>query len=186
MNMNNLSDNELWSEVAADEPGAFVILYNRHWKKLFRTASFYLKDSVYAEEVVHDVFVVLWERRKHLQITNFESYLVITARYHIYKKLKAAKISPIDYIEEYQDLQTDQTVISTTQKLVQEDFETELKVYLSGVPKRCSEIFLLSRVKELSNTEIATFLGISRCTVENQITYALKYLRNQLRKKPSL
>jgi RNA polymerase sigma-70 factor (ECF subfamily) len=186
MNMDNLSDNELWDEVTTDEPGAFVILYNRHWKKLFRTASFYLKDPAYAEEIVHDVFVVLWERRKHLKITNFQSYLVITARYHIYKKLKAAKISPIEYVEEYKDLAADQTDVSTTQKLVQEDFETELKVYLSGVPKRCSEIFLLSRVNHLSNTEIATFLGISRCTVENQITHALKYLRNQFSKKPSL
>jgi RNA polymerase sigma-70 factor (family 1) len=177
--MNRMSDNELWSQVTADDGDAFVNLYNRYCRQLFKTASFYLKDSSLAEEIVHDVFVVLWQRRKFLKINNFQSYILITTRYHVYKKLKEAKISPIEYIDAYEEV-AESTFNSSTDKLIQEDFELELNEYLKGLPKRCSEIFVLSRVKELSNTEIATFLGIKRVTVENQITHALKYLRRYL------
>lgn len=181
--MNSISDDDLWLQVTADNADAFAGLYKRYSGQLLKTAGFYLKDCSLAEELVHDVFVVLWQRRKFLKINNFQSYILITTRYHVYKKLKEAKISPIEYIEAYSEVAEHIQPQTSTDKLVQEDFETELKDHLKGLPKRCAEIFMLSRVKELSNTEIATFLGIKRCTVENQITYALKYLRNFLADK---
>ena len=185
--MSSQSDSELWSRVIADDGEAFVQLYNRYSQQLYKTANFYLKDSSLAEEIVHDVFVVLWQRRAFLKINSFPSYILITTRYHVFKKLKEAKISPIDYIEGYEELPDSPGGELPTYKLSQEDFETELKGYLQGVPKRCSEIFLLSRIKQLSNAEIASFLGIKRVTVENQITHALKYLRTVLsHKSPGL
>ena len=183
MNSVDLSDQELWLQVTADSNSAFVILYNRHWKTLLKTAHFYLKDTSLAEEVVHDVYVVLWNRRKYLKIESFQNYIYITARYHVFKKLKEAKRSQIDYVEEYRELSANITFSGTTEKLLEEDFETELKTHLNGLPKRCVEIFLLSRINQLSNTEIAERLGISRFTVENQITHALKHLRTQISSK---
>lgn len=127
--------------------------------------------------------MVLWDRRTFLKIENFKSYIHVTARYHVFIKLKAAKVSPIDYVEAYTENSSDITTSEITEKLLQEDFETELKAYLEKSPKRCAEIFLLSRVKHLSNTEIAELLGISKFTVENQITHALKYIRTQINLK---
>jgi RNA polymerase sigma-70 factor (family 1) len=181
--MNSISDDDLWLQVTTDDEDAFAGLYNRYSAQLLKTAAFYLKDCSMAEELVHDVFVVLWQRRKFLKIKNFQSYILITTRYHVYKKLKEAKISPIEYIETYKETYQTTPFQTSTERLVQEDFETELKDYLKVLPKRCSEIFMLSRVNELSNTEIATFLGIKRCTVENQITHALKHLRSYLTNK---
>ncbi|MET4142118.1 sigma-70 family RNA polymerase sigma factor [Pedobacter sp. UYP1] len=183
MNKSSLSDQELWAEVTAGDSSAFVILYNRHWGKLYQTACFYLKDKSLAEEIVHDIYVVLWDRREFLKIENFQSYIHMTARYHVFKKLKAAKISPIDYIEAYTENSSRTANSEITEKLLQEDFETELKAYLEKLPKRCAEIFLLSRIKQLSNTEIAELLGISKFTVENQITHALKYIRSKINLK---
>jgi RNA polymerase sigma-70 factor (family 1) len=184
MNINNLSDQELWVHVTTDNSSAFVVLYNRYWNRLFKSASFHLKDSSLAEEVVHDVFVVLWNRRKFLVVHSFEKYIQVTARYHVLKKLKSLKSSIIDYIEDYAEHRTPVNFSTTTEKIKQEDFETELKTYLKGLPKRCAEIFVLSRVNHLTNKEIAESFGISKFTVENQITYALKYLRTQITHKP--
>lgn len=183
MNKSSLSDQELWAEVTADNSSAFVILYNRHWGKLYQTACFYLKDKSLAEEIVHDIYVVLWDRRAFLKIENFQRYIHVAARYHVFKKLKAAKISPIDYVETYIENPSSIIASEITEKLLQEDFETELKAYLEKLPKRCAEIFLLSRVKHLSNSEIAELLEISKFTVENQITHALKYIRTQINLK---
>jgi RNA polymerase sigma-70 factor (family 1) len=184
MNNSNLSDIELWNKVVSDDSGAFALLYERHWASLFKTAEYYAKDPNLAEEIVHDVFVVLWQRRKHLNINNFKSYIFITTRYHVLRQIKAGKISPITYVENYQESSNIQVSDKVTEKISQSDFEIELNSLLTGLPKRCVEIFYLSRVNQLSNQEIANTFGITKPSVENQITHALKYIRNKLVHKP--
>jgi len=68
---------------------------------------------------------------------------------------------------------------------VVEDLEaTELQVKINEViaslPDRCRTIFCLSRLENLSHKEIASQLDISTKTIENQITKALKIMRNQI------
>jgi RNA polymerase sigma-70 factor (family 1) len=172
-----LTDNELWDAVVADSSRAFVVLYNRYWKKLYKTANYYLKDETAAEEITHDVFVTLWTRRKHLKINSFQNYIHVTARYHVFKYLKAARINCVEYMEQFTETE-DMVVYNTADsKLGYESFETELAQILKELPRRCQEIFWLSRVENLSNDEIAGKLNISKRTVENQITQALRYLR---------
>jgi RNA polymerase sigma-70 factor (ECF subfamily) len=62
-------------------------------------------------------------------------------------------------------------------RIKNQEFLMELSEYLEKLPKRCQEIFYMSRIDNLSNQEIAGRLGISKRTVENQITMALKHLR---------
>ncbi|MBB6109973.1 RNA polymerase sigma-70 factor [Mucilaginibacter lappiensis] len=172
-----LTDSELWDAVVADSSRAFVVLYNRYWKKLYKTVCYYLKDESAAEEITHDVFVVLWTRRKHLKINSFQNYIHVTARYHVFKHLKAARINGVEYIEQFAETEDMMVYNTADSKLSYESFETELAQILKELPRRCQEIFWLSRVQNLSNDEIADRLNISKRTVENQITQALKYLR---------
>lgn len=48
------------------------------------------------------------------------------------------------------------------------------------LPKRCREVFILSRFGGLSNPEIAKHLGISRSTVEKHIMAAIATVRDSL------
>ncbi len=180
MNCDNLSDLELWNKVVSDDADAFASLYDRHWSTLFKTAGYYTQDQNLAEEIVHDIFVTLWQRRKYLRINNFRNYVFIATRYHVIRHIKAGRISPITYVDRYEEHMVEQPNVKSTEKISQSDFEIELKTMLNGLPKRCSEIFYLSRVNQLSNHEIAESLGISKPTVENQITHALKFLRNKM------
>jgi len=181
-----LTDDELWKAVALNDARALTVLYNRYWKKLYKTAEYYLKDSDIAEQVVHDVFVVLWKRRAYLNIKNFANYIHITARYHVFKQLKAKKLSPIEYIESYEDLETENSYNKAEAKLNYRDFENRLAECLEPLPKRCREIFWLSRIENLSNEEIAEKFGISKRTVENQITAALRHIRSSLQENPAI
>src|SRR5687768_404229 len=101
--MSQLTDKELWDQVGLDSSKAFHVLYNRHWKKIYKTCCHYMKDNTTAEEITHDLFVVLWTRRHFLKIENFQNYLHVAARYHVFKFLKAAKINCIEYIDAYQE-----------------------------------------------------------------------------------
>ncbi|MBE9468463.1 MAG: sigma-70 family RNA polymerase sigma factor [Bacteroidetes bacterium] len=51
---------------------------------------------------------------------------------------------------------------------------------IENLPPKCKEIFLLSRKNELTYTQIANELDITRKTVENQMGIALKKLRDKL------
>ena len=48
---------------------------------------------------------------------------------------------------------------------------------IDKLPTKCKQVFLLSRMHEMSYKEIAELMDISPKTVENQIGIALKFLR---------
>ncbi len=173
-----LSDETLWIATQNNDYRAFHTLFNRYWKKLHSTVLHYINDSEIAEQVVQDVFVVLWKRREHLKIEKFASYIHVTARYHVFKELKAKKKTVISYVDDYQSYDDGATTNMGELRLDYKDFENQVGNFLSPLPKRCREIFWLSRVENLSNDEIAEKFGISKRSVENQITIALKHIRN--------
>ncbi|MEO3407711.1 RNA polymerase sigma-70 factor [Mucilaginibacter sp. CAU 1740] len=175
---NKLTDNELWAAVASDSSRAFVVLYNRYWHKLYQSAKKYLKDDTAAEEIVHDVFVALWQKRHTSNIIDFQKYILVTTRYHVYKRMRALATEKVEYREELPEYPALAAVNEVDIKLGYEDLQTELGNVLKQLPRRCQEIFWMSRVENLSNDEIAERLHISKRTVENQITIALKFLRS--------
>ena len=61
-----------------------------------------------------------------------------------------------------------------------EELEKILNTSIEQLPERCRAIFMLSKNDKLSNNQIANQLGISVKTVENQMTIALKKLREAL------
>jgi RNA polymerase sigma-70 factor (ECF subfamily) len=176
MNRSQLSDENLWEAIVMDDSRAFAELYNRYWKRLYKTALYYLKDQEAAQQILNDVFVVLWNRRQHLHIESFANYLFITTKYHVFKALHAAKSVTVEYVEEYQE-QAEHSMNEAEKKSNYNDLLYDLDQYLQGLPKRCKEIFWMSRIENLSNQEIAARFGISKRTVENQITHASKHLK---------
>lgn len=172
-----LTDSQLWCSIAMDDAGAFSVLFDRYWSKLYATAYRYLKDEELCEEIVHDVFLSIWNNRKTLSIESFQNYLISSARYQVYKKQKAIKKSPLSLVADYPEDNVTTCNNNGAEKLVTLDMQYEIDECLKQLPKRCLEIFMLSRYDHLSNDEIAQRLHISKRSVENQITNALKLLR---------
>ena len=65
-------------------------------------------------------------------------------------------------------------------ELLGEDIRLALKEAVGKLPERCREVFIMSKIEELSNKEIAEKLDISVKTVEAQMTKALTRLRVEL------
>ncbi|MBK6932798.1 MAG: sigma-70 family RNA polymerase sigma factor [Saprospirales bacterium] len=57
---------------------------------------------------------------------------------------------------------------------------------ISQLPEKCRLVFSLSRFEHLSHREISTRLGISVKTIENQITKAMRLLREAMIKHTHL
>jgi RNA polymerase sigma-70 factor (ECF subfamily) len=60
------------------------------------------------------------------------------------------------------------------------EFDTRLQAVLSDLPSGCRTVFLMSRMEDMSNRQIAESMGISLKAVEKQITKALKILKFKL------
>jgi len=176
-----LSDSDLWKEIVNDDYRAFTVLFERYWFVLYKTAGKYIKDQELCEEAVHDLFLNIWNRRKYLDIQDFNSYLKTSVRYQVYRILKKYKTSAITYVDEYPEELVLAHENAGDKKIQYNDLEMELEDCLKPLPKRTAEIFLLSRKDHLSNAEIAERLGISKRSVENQITNALKFLKTHYR-----
>jgi RNA polymerase sigma-70 factor (ECF subfamily) len=66
-------------------------------------------------------------------------------------------------------------------RYVESELRLAINQSLDKLPPRCREIFKLSRFEGKSNQEIASQLGISKRTVELQVSNALSLLRQELK-----
>jgi RNA polymerase sigma-70 factor (ECF subfamily) len=179
---NTAADAVLWLAVQQDDRAAFRKLFDRYGGSMFQTAQNILRDKEASETIVHDIFLQLWLRRGHLQIQHFRQYIISATRYHVYKELKARK-APGRLHHTGAELESAGPVTSNggEERMTEQNVRSMLQQHLNALPKRCREIFLLSREQHLSNQEIADRLNISKRSVENQITYALQHLRVHLK-----
>ena len=178
-----ITDHELWERIVKDNEQAFATLFYRYSSKIYRSAYSRIRDSVACEQIVHDLFITLWTNRNTLKIESFNAYLLSATRYRVYKHLIANKSIPLEFKEnmDAEDYSKYANVNSGYDKVVYEELESDIEFCLKGLPKRSREIFVMSRQQFLSNDEIAAELGISKRTVENQLTNALRHLRYSLK-----
>lgn len=142
-------------------------------------AYYILKDSDAAEDVCQDVFLKLWDKRAEWhQIESMEGYLVQMARNRALNIIESTKREEELVIA----LETD-TISLSLQDIDYQDNTIHEKIALavSQLAPQTRLIFSLSRFEGLTNDEIATHLGISKRTVETQISSALKRFRTDLR-----
>lgn len=187
MNHPQQTDEDLFAAVKRHDKKAFNQLYDRYWEVVYKKAFSYLHDTGVCMGIVNDIFVNIWEKREMLNIITFKNYLTSAARYRVYNSIKANSSSPLKYVEDYENLDDLSVVYNNAESNFQVDeLSTDLDKLLDKLPARCKEIFLLSRVSQLTNAEIAERLSISKRAVENQISLAVKYLKPHFKHYPTV
>lgn len=174
-----LTDLQLVNLLKEDDETAFTEIYGRYAENLTGFASsklFSLEDS---RDVIHDVFVKLWEERKHLKIDrNLEAYLFTLIRYRIIDKIRK-NITREDYAGMVMKLSVTEEA-EVEKQIAAKEVKHKIDEALDKLSPRLKEIYLLSREENLSISEIAVRLKISEQTVKNQLSFALKQLRQSL------
>jgi RNA polymerase sigma-70 factor (ECF subfamily) len=157
---------------------AFNTLYKEYSGRLYRFALGYLKSEAEAEELVQEVFTIIWERRADLkEELSFKSFL-FTIAFNIIRKHFRTKC----YLSGYLKTETgDDLDMQTSQKITYDSLYQYLTGLVNQLPGRRKEIFIKSRLDGLSIKEIAEDMKISHKTVENQLTVALKFIRTNLK-----
>jgi RNA polymerase sigma-70 factor (ECF subfamily) len=147
-----------------------------------------LKSRELAEEVVSDILIEVWARRKSLaQIEDLKMYLYISVRNKALRKLKQLRRSSmlsLDEVEvDFASMDQNAESILLTQELA-----SDIENAIQQLPQRCKLIFKLAKEDQLKYKEIAVLLNISVKTIDQQIAIALRKISEVLhisRKKPS-
>lgn len=151
-------------------------LFKEYFKPLCGFAVKYVADLDDAKNIVHEVFVSLWEKWGSFESdTNYRAYLYTAVRNRCHNHLRDRKTTVgIEAI-------THQAA-DPGQELETKELQQEIDFAIQTLPEKCRMIFEMSRFEGLKYTEIADRMGISVKTVEAQMTKALSLLRDQLGK----
>jgi len=137
-------------------------------------------DENTCQDLAQEVFVELWRKRSEIDIhTSLRAYLHRAAVNRALNYLKTSRRFVFDEPERL--VRTpDTSAVDIDTKEKQETLEAQLHAAIDTLPEKCRVVFSLSRFEQLSHREIAEKLDISIKTIENQITKAMKILRETL------
>ncbi|MDO6801466.1 sigma-70 family RNA polymerase sigma factor [Wenyingzhuangia sp. 1_MG-2023] len=176
--LHDLSDDKLLFLIKKGNELAFKVIYNKYWKRLFTYTYNILNDRGLAEDVLHEIFTNIWFKRDEIKIESLEKYLFVAAKNKSISMLRKVKFSKLDEIM-IENLTLEPEVENHIDSLYLKNLLEKVTIDL---PKRCKEIFYMSRYDDYSNEEIAEYFKISQRTVENQLYLALKHIRTSIKR----
>ena len=175
----SLSDYELTALLKAGDRMAFTEIYDRYFWVLHSHAYKWMRNREETRDVIHELFLALWEKRDSLSFERgLLSYLSAAARNRIFnllshKRVESEYLTSLNNFMNHGNCLTDHLV---REKQLMEIIEHEI----ANMPGKMREVFELSRKENLSHREIARQLNISEQTVRKHVQHALKILRLKL------
>lgn len=168
---------EAVKKVKANDRLAMNLLYTRYAKEML-TLSYRITNNLDdAEDVIQESFLSSFHKINQLKDPKYYSFWL--KRIVLNNSLKVVKnkiyLKPIDE-EDIEDVQEEDKWYESIK------FETINKT-IQNLPNGCREILTLYLLDEFKHKEIAEILNISVSTSKSQYRYALKLLKEQLRKK---
>jgi RNA polymerase sigma-70 factor (ECF subfamily) len=159
---------------------AFDSLYQMYAHRLYAFCKTYTKQSDDAKDIVQEAFLHLWQVRESIRAeASLQSLLFTMVRNRALNYLAARVNSPVfeDYVDYANELAVD---ADGDRRMEYTEFMHKVDDEVEQLPASQRNIFRLSRLECMSNKEIAERLSLSEQTVKNQLTKALKQLRERL------
>jgi len=182
------NDPALVDRLKQGDESAFTELYDQYHRAIYFYILDYVKAPQIAEDLVHEVFMKIWEIREQLTITtSFSGYIyrmchnkAIDALQHIAKdeKLRQEVLQWLEPQLQEKDQQLKEHRVVYYERIYQEA--------IAALSPQRRKVFLLCREQGKSYEEAAAELGITRNTVKEHMGEALHFLRNYLLKKGDL
>ena len=156
----------------------FDDLFRYNYRPLCLYALHYIQDIDLSEDIVQESYAALWEKlQEDAHILNRKSYLYMMVRNRCLDHLRKKGI-PTESLKPYD------TYGIIDDDDAQERAQTEARMWtaIDSLPEKCREVFILSKRDGLKYEEIAEELNLSVNTVRNQISKALKVLKEGVHK----
>ncbi len=173
------TDREILRRIRKGDLGQFESLFRSSYASLVAYAITILKDRYSAEEIVQELFYVLWRDREKISIvTSLNGYLfrsVYNRSMHMIEHQKVVLRHAEEYRRQpYTSHEDPLEILKFT------ELNEKVALIMERLPERCARIFCMNRFEGRKYSEIAEELSISVKTVEANMGKALKEFRKEL------
>jgi len=183
-----INENECqYNAIRKGDLKAFESFYLKYQPRLFVYGVGILNNEDEVMDLVQEAFISFWENREHI----LSDYSVIAYLYKIFhsKCLKYLRMnSVVTEFSNLSELKVQEIEISyynhednLLNSIYMHDLEDLYDKTIQKLPEQCREIFMLNKQEEMRSAEIASKLGLSVRTVENQIYRAIRIVREEMK-----
>ncbi|MBO9562440.1 MAG: RNA polymerase sigma-70 factor [Niastella sp.] len=160
----------------------FQEAFHSYYEQLCRYAFALTKEYDSSEDIVQEVFLRVWEKKQELIGTKELNFYVFGAvRNNCLSFLEKKRKNMVSELKGQEV--ADAPMERDPEKESGKDYNTLLQEALQQLPPKCREVFVLSRISDLTYQQISETLDISVKTVENHMGKALRILRTFIRGK---
>ncbi len=178
------NDKILKGELEKGNHQALVFLMDTYHHLLCLYVYSLSNDYEESQDIVQNVFIKLWERRRKIQsVKSIKSFLYKSVYNEFIDQWRKDKRTLIIEKKHFEGLA--QIVKDEDENLIKKQIEL-VKLEIQKLPLKCKKTFILSKQEGLTNIEIADFMNVSIRTVEAQMNKAFRVLREKLKDKINL
>ncbi len=171
-----MKEEKLLNKLKNGERSAYKYLFSEYYSWLCNYVFNLTKNKSLSEDLVQEIFMNLWEKREQLNIkSSIKNYLFKSCHNQFLQYVRKEKVR-IDFLNSVRWEVLFESYDNESQRLHEEKLE-KLNSLINELPPRCKEIFVKSKLQKKKYREIASELNISIKTVENQMSKALHFLK---------
>lgn len=175
----SFAEKHLLRLVAGGNETAFRQLFDQYRDKLYSLGMHLTRSEILAEEIVQDVFMKVWEKRKELgEINYFNAWLRTVARNTCSNYLRSLAMEKL-VTNRYVLRQNSETPSPESDMAVKE-YEQLIETAIRRLPPQQKKVYLLSRQSGKKQEEIARELNISIYTVKEYLKLAQHSVRQHI------
>lgn len=175
-----IQERDIVERLRSGDRTAFDLLFHFYYPGLVIYATQFAVDKLQAEDIVQNLFVRLWEKRQRVQLVDsLKNYFFTSVRNSCLNTLKHQQVEG-KYIAQLYEM-SEKDLLYQPNLYIASELQEIIRKAMDELPERCREVFILSRIEQLKNDEIAEKLELSKRTVETHISHALKILRVKLK-----
>lgn len=174
------SDEELLREIRDGNEATFAAVYSHYQPLLLMEAYYKIRSTAEAEDMVQEIFVSLWNRRKELSLTlPLKHYLYKAVHLQFAYKCRKSEVAK-KYVQHSMYVSREAT---SNHALENKEIYRQIKEAISTVTAPATRrAFELLYIEDKSHKEIAIDMNIQPQVVKNQVSRALKIIRSHLKK----
>ena len=157
-----------------DDQLAYKELFTTLYPSLYHFTLHFTKVKETSEEIISDVFIKIWQKRKDLEsIQQLKVYCFVMAKNLSINQLEKQKRLHTVRLDDYAEHLTEFTSVynDPEQLMITDEMLHRIAKAVDALPLKCRMIFKLVKEEGFKYKEAAEIMHISEKTVENQTRY---------------
>lgn len=173
------TEEQLVDLIREGDAAAFTAMYDQYKDRLALRLLQLVRNESYAEELLQDVFLKVWEGRAQLNSDlSFKAYLYRIATNMAFNFMKRASKEQVILTQIIQS--STELYNHVEADLLRKENQSLVDRILAGLPNQCRQVFVAVKLDGLSHKEASERFGISTHTVNNHLQKGTRYLKSYL------